>query len=87
MNNHIDDEHEDIIIKYTLHYKQGKSIGLGCEKNRKRKGVAPCSITNFFGSQQPYKSSNPTQIHFNEDLVLFIAKGCEVLFIMEYLWL
>jgi hypothetical protein len=88
MNNHIDDEHEDIVIKYKLHCKQeGKSIGFGCEKNKKQKGVAPFSITNFFGTQQPYKSSNPTQIHFIEDLVLFIAKGCEVVSIMECLWL
>jgi hypothetical protein len=50
MNNHINDEHEDIVIKYKLHCKQGKSIGLACEKNKKQKGVAPCSITNFSGS-------------------------------------
>jgi hypothetical protein len=36
MNNHIDDEHEDIVIKYKIHYKQeGRPIDFGCEKNEK----------------------------------------------------
>jgi hypothetical protein len=42
-----------------------------CENSKKHKGVAPFTITEYFGSQQPYKSYDPMQIHFIKDLVLF----------------
>jgi hypothetical protein len=75
MKKHIDNQHGTIIIKYRFHCKQGeKSIHLECEKNKRHKGATPFAITNLFGSQQPYKSSNPTLLCFIEDLMLFIAK-------------
>jgi len=88
MKNHIDNQHGAMVFKYKNHHiKEAKSTGPRCEKSKKRKGVAPSTITEYFGSQQPYKSSNPMQTHFIENLVSFVAKGYEVLSTMECPWL
>jgi hypothetical protein len=41
------------------------------DNSKKHKGVAPFTITKYFGSQQPYKSYDLMQIHFIKDLMLF----------------
>ncbi len=81
MNNHIDDEHENIVIKYKLHYRQeGKPIGFGCQKNKKRKGVAPFFVTNFLATNNLTKALIQ-QIHFIE----YYSTWCfhMLLFILE----
>ncbi len=40
-------------------------------------------IIEFFSNIQPYKSFDPLQLVFIEDLVLFIAKGYVPLFVVE----
>jgi hypothetical protein len=88
MNNHIDIEHGAMVSKYKNHCtKEIEFASLGHGKSKQCKGVAPSTITEYFGSQQPYKSFDPMQICFIEDLMLFVAKGYEVLSMVECPWL
>jgi hypothetical protein len=80
MKNHIDSKHGPMVSKYKNHHtKEVEFTGPRHEKNKKCKGVAPSTITKYFGSQQLYKSFDPTQICFIEDLMLFVVKGYDVL--------
>jgi hypothetical protein len=84
MKNHIINEHGAMVSKYKNHrIEEAKSAGLRHEKNKKHMGVAPSTITKYFGSQQPYKSFDPMHIHFIENLMLFVAKRYEILFMVE----
>jgi hypothetical protein len=56
-------------------------------KKQEAQGVAPSTITKYFGSQQPYKNYDPMQIHFIENVMLFVAKGYEALSTLECPWL
>jgi hypothetical protein len=61
MKNHINNEHGAMVFKYKNHcIKEVESTGLGCEKSKKHKGVAPSTITKYFGNQQLYKNYDPT---------------------------
>jgi hypothetical protein len=76
-----------MIFNYKNHcIEEAESASLRCEKNKKHKGVAPSTITKYFGSQQPYKNFDPMHICFIEDLVLFVAKEYENLSTMECFW-
>jgi hypothetical protein len=87
MKNHIDNEHGAMVFNYKSHcIEEAEFVGPKHEKNKKHKGVAPSTITKYFGTQQPYKNSYPMQIRFIKNLVLFVAKGYEILFIVECFW-
>ncbi len=53
------------------------------EKCKNYKRATPFTIIEFFFNVQSYKSSNPLQLVFIEDLVLFIMKGYVPLSTME----
>jgi hypothetical protein len=87
MKNHIDSKHGPMVSKYKNHRtKEVESTGPRRERKKKCKGVAPSTITKYFGSQQLYKSFDPTHIRFIEDLMLFVVKGYEVLSKVECPW-
>jgi hypothetical protein len=53
MKNHIDNEHGAMVFKYKNHRieeVESTGLGFGCEKNKKHKGVAPFTITKYFGN-------------------------------------
>jgi len=76
-----------MVFNYKNHcIEEVELVGPRREKNKKHKGVAPSTITKYFGTQQPYKNFDPMQICFSEDLVLFLAKGYETLFTVECFW-
>jgi hypothetical protein len=61
MKNRINNEHGAMVSKYKNHRtEEVKSTIPRCEKSKKHKGVAPSTITKYFGSQQSYKSFDPT---------------------------
>ncbi len=81
---HIDNEHEAIVAKYVLHHKnEDETSSPGRKKCKNYKRATPFVITEFFSNVQSYKSSNPLQLVFIEDLVLFITKGYVPLSTME----
>jgi hypothetical protein len=51
MKNHINNEHGAMISKYKNHYiEEAEFAGLRLENSKKCKGVAPSTITKYFGS-------------------------------------
>jgi hypothetical protein len=85
---HIDNEHEAIVAKYVLHCKNENEASIsGHEKSKKCKWATPFAIIEFFSNVWSFKSSNPLQLLFIEDLVLLITKGYVPLSTMESSWL
>jgi hypothetical protein len=71
-----------------LHHKnEDETSSPGRKKCKNYKRATPFVITEFFSNVQSYKSSNPLQLVFIEDLVLFITKGYVPLSTMESSWL
>jgi hypothetical protein len=51
MKNHIDNEHGAMVSRYKRHcIEEAESAGLRHEKSKKLKGIAPSTITKYFGS-------------------------------------
>ena len=85
MKNHVMNEHLTEFQRYKASLTELEESAR--QKTKKRKGVQPSAITEFFAGHKSYHKGDVQQKHFLEDLVLFIAKGYETLAVVESLWL
>ncbi len=55
----------------------------GIKKSKKGHAMYPLVIVKYFNGHQRYEKGNPLQLRFIEDLVFYIANGCEVFSFFE----
>lgn len=89
MKNHVDQNHSVIFERYKTEREAGELLATGSarKKSKTRPTIPPSEITSFFGAQRPYNKSDPAQVKFMEDLLLFICKSYQPLSIVEDQWL
>ena len=86
MKTHVENEHAEELARYKHKSKADKGETTR-QMSKKPKGVPLSSTTASFSNTKPYAKNDVQQQRSIENLVMFIAKGYELLMIVESAWL
>ncbi|KAG0556897.1 hypothetical protein KC19_11G087000 [Ceratodon purpureus] len=88
MKKHVAQEHGDIFTKYKATRKPNVlTRSEGQQPRRMKKDPSPLLLTDFMSNPSPGKKSDPAQERLLEDLVLYVAKGCHPMSMVDNVWL
>jgi hypothetical protein len=88
MKKHVAQEHGDIFTKYKATRKPNVlTRSEGPHPRRMKKDASPSLLTDFMSNQGSGKKSDPAQERLLEDLVLYVAKGCHPVSMIDNIWL
>lgn len=89
MKKHVAQEHGDIFTKYKATRKPSVLTRTeGQHPRRMKKDPSPSLLTDFISNNQSSsKKSDPAQERLLEDLVLYVAKGCHPMSMVDNIWL
>lgn len=88
MKKHVAQEHGDIFTRYKATRKPNiLTRSEGQHPRRMKKDSSPSLLTDFMNNQTPGKKSDPAQERLLEDLVLYVAKGCHPMSMVDNIWL
>nr|XP_024402695.1 uncharacterized protein LOC112295398 isoform X2 [Physcomitrium patens] len=88
MKKHVAQEHGDIFTKYKATRKPSvMTRAEGQHSRRMKKDPSPSVLSDFLGNHSSSKKSDPAQERLREDLVLYVAKGCHPISMIENVWL
>jgi hypothetical protein len=75
-NKHVQNEHVEMKkCKSKKEATTTHAVDHGHQSGKKTKVIIHSIKTQCFGSENPYRKNDPTQIQFIQDLVLLITKG------------
>ncbi len=83
MKKHLQNEPIKKFNKYKAKVKDKDGGATKCQKFKKRKGVPPSSIIDFFKGVTSYSKKNHVQFRFIKDLVLHVCKGYQNISVVE----
>lgn len=88
MKKHVAQEHGDIFTKYRNTRKPNVMTRAEVQHPRRmKKDPSPSLLTDFISHQGSSKKSDPAQERLLEDLVLYVAKGCHPMSMVDNIWL
>lgn len=86
MKHHLTSNHNVIFEKYIDQLEIEEASRSARKKSKKRDTIPPTTISAFFGASRPYASTDPHQLSFMEDLLLYICKSYQPLSTVEDPW-
>jgi hypothetical protein len=87
MKKHLQNDHIKKFNKYKAEVKAKDGRAIECQKSKKRKGVPPLLIIDFFSGGTSYSKKNHVQFIFIKNLMLHVCKGYQSISIVESYWL
>lgn len=88
MKKHVAQEHGEIFTKYKATRKPNVlTRAEGQQPRRMKKDPSPSLLTDFISNQSSGKKADPAQERLLEDLVLYVAKGCHPMSMVDNIWL
>jgi hypothetical protein len=87
MKKHLQNDHIKKFNKYKAKVKAKDGGATKCQKFKKRMGVPPSSIIDFFSGGTSYSKKDHVQFQFIQDLVFHVCKGYQNISIVESYWL
>nr|XP_024359895.1 uncharacterized protein LOC112274515 isoform X1 [Physcomitrium patens] len=88
MKKHVAQEHGDIFTKYKATRMSNATTRAEFQHSRRMKNdPLPSIISDILYNQNSNKKFDPAQERLLEDLVLYVAKGCHPMSVVENVWL